>query len=238
MKNSVVKNLTGFYFACSILLLALFSYSKTYASSYEAHRSIANAVKSFLLKTNEQQNISIGHIDKRLRLKKCSSALSTRFPDYAKNIGRTNVEVSCMNPKPWSIRVSVYIKKFENVLTLKHALPRGSLIQPAYIRFSRQDVSKLHGGYFTNIRQINNMVLRRSIRADKILSPSALKPQQLVTRGEEVLIVAETTNLSIRVKGKALMNGTLGQRIKVRNNNSRRVFQATVISSGLVKVNM
>ncbi len=238
MKNKILKILLGLYLGNTLLVLSSSGLAKNNISTYQPHRSIASAVKNFLLQTNPQQNFNIGNIDRRLRLTKCNTTLNTRFPDYAKDFGRTSVEVSCLNPKPWSIRVSVYIKKFKNVLTLKHAVPAGTLIQPSDIRFSRQDISKIHGGYFTNIQQISNMVARRPMRAGKILSSSALKPQQLVTRGEEVLIVAETANLSIRVKGKALMNGTLGQRIKVRNNNSRRVFQATVISSGLVKVNM
>lgn len=233
--NNRATNYFAFVAFCSVLMLVT---TASHGKAYQTSASISDAVKEFLSKDNSTQNFTIGRIDKRLRLTRCHQSLQTNFPHYAQHIGRTSVEVSCGDQKPWKILVSVYIKKYLNVLSLKNSLPSGSVIQASDIKLSRQEVSRIANGYFTSSSQVSNMVLRRHVKAGKILSPSMLKPRQLITRGDEILILAKSGNLSIRVKGKALMNGTLGQRIKVKNTHSRRVFQATVISNGLVKVNM
>ena len=234
MKTSAEKSLI---FIAGFCITSLFT-SVVQGKIYQKPTSITNAVTKFLEKSHKRENFNIGRIDKRLRLARCQHIPHTRFPQYAQTIGRTSIEVSCNHPKPWKILVTVNIKKYLNVITIKNGLPSGSIIQAGDIKMTRKDVSQIRGGYFTNLSQVSNMVLRRTMRSGQILSASQLKPRQLVTRGDEVLILAETGNLTIRVKGKALMNGTLGQRIKVKNSNSSRIFQATVISNGLVKVNM
>lgn len=212
--------------------------STAHASNYQSTYSMRVAVEKFLKDELTTDDFTIGNIDKRLKLKNCSNNIEVRFPQYADQLGRTTVQLSCNQPKVWKILVSVNIRDFKDVLAIKHSLPRGSAIQKSDLKTIRKDVSKIQAGYFTDINQVTNMIAQRAIKAGRILSPAILKPRRLVNQGDDVLILAETGNLSIRVKGKALMNGSYGQRIRVKNVNSRRIFQATVISNGLVKVNM
>lgn len=232
------KYLSHFIKIIAVSSLLSTTASTANAATYQTPLSIKQTVSSFLTHEANIQNFSIGKIDKRLRLKSCNNKLSAYFPQYAEQIGRTTVEVKCNSAKPWKILVTVYIKKYLNIISAKHSLPAGSLVQASDLKTSRHEISLIRGGYFTDVAQVTNMVVRRSIKSGKILSPGMLKPKRLVNRGDEVMILAETGNLSIRVKGKALMDGFFGQRIKVKNVNSRRIFQATVISNGLVKVNM
>jgi len=234
MKINYVQFFTAFILSALLFIIAM----PVHAYQYQSPLSIKKAVSQFLELQTDSNHFTVSNIDKRLRLKLCSKTLKTRFPQYSEQLGRTSVEVSCDGVKPWKFLVSVYIKKITNILTAKHALPAGSILTENDISIKRVDISRIRNGHFKNINEIKNMVVRRAIRAGKVISPGMLKPKQLVNRGDEVLILAQTNNLQIKVKGKALMNGFLGQRIKVKNMNSRRIFQATVISNGLVKVNM
>lgn len=222
----------------TISSLLLLSATALQAATYQSPTSIKQAVNHFLSVKAKVKDFKVGNIDKRLRLKACTNNLKANFPQYAEQIGRTTVQVKCTGSKEWKILVTVYIKKYLNILTAKHSLPAGSLIQASDLKMSHQDVSQISGGYFTSVEQTTNMIVRRAIKPGRILTPAMLKPKRLVHRGDDVLIMAETGNLSIRVKGKALMNGFLGQRIRVKNINSHRIFQATVVSNGLVRVNM
>jgi len=208
------------------------------AKQVQSIDSIKNSVSRFLKAKLNNDDFSINTIDKRLRLKKCSKTIISKFPTYSKQLGRTTVEVSCSDKKSWKILVGVNIKKYLNTLSAKNSLPVGNLVKRDDIIVKRTEVSRLRNGYFTHPSQILNMVVRRPIHAGQAFSSSLLKPKQLVTRGDDVLILAKTKNLRIKVKGTALMNGFLGQKIKVRNTKSKRVFQAVVISNGLVEVNM
>ncbi len=234
MKNDFLNYFTALSLGSLFMLFA----GAAQGSAYQTPTSITQAITVFLKSNLQTNDFTVGYIDKRLRLKTCTKKLDTRFPQYAEELGRTSVEVSCAGRKPWKIIVSVYIQKYLNVITAKHSMPSGSVIQPSDIKFTRLDVSRIRGGYFTDLSQMTNMVVRRSLKSGKVISPTMLKPKRLIQRGDEILILAGTENLTIRVKGKALMNGFLGQRIKVKNLHSKRIFQATVISNGLVKVNM
>lgn len=232
------KFFTHYLFAITACSLFSAVVTTAHASVYQSPASIKQAVSNFLTFESNILDFKVGNIDSRLRLKSCTKALSVNFPQYAEQLGRTTVKVNCTSKKSWQILVSVYIKKYMDVLTAKHSLPSQTAIQPSDLTVKRQDVSLIRGGYFTSTEQMKNMIVRRPIKVGRIVSPSMLKPKRLVSQGDEILILAETGNLNIRVKGKALMDGFLGQRIKVKNMNSRRIFQATVISNGLVKVNM
>ncbi len=234
MKNDFLNYFTALSFGSVLLLFS----GAVQGSAYQTPASITQAVTVFLKNNLQTNDFSVGYLDKRLRLAACTKGLDTNFPQYAEELGRTTVKVSCAGRKPWKIFVSVYIQKYLNVVTAKHSLPSGSIVQSSDIKLTRKDVSRIRGGYFTGLSQMNNMVVRRALKSGKVISPTMLAPRRLVQRGDEILILAGTEHLTIRVKGKALMNGFLGQRIKVKNIHSQRVFQATVISNGLVKVNM
>ncbi len=234
MKNDFLNYFTALSLGSLLLLFA----SAVQGKAYQTPVSITQAVTTFLKGHLQTTDFTVGYIDKRLRLATCTQSLDTHFPQYAEELGRTTVAVSCAGRKSWKILISVYIQKYLNVIAAKHSLPAGSMIQPSDIKLTRKDVSRIRGGYFTDLSQMDNMVVRRALKSGKVISPTMLTPKRLVQRGDEILILAKTKHLTIRVKGKALMNGFLGQRIKVKNIHSKRIFQATVISNGLVRVNM
>ena len=60
----------------------------------------------------------------------------------------------------------------------------------------------------------------------------------LVHRGDEVVILASIGGLQVRVKGKALKDAALGERLPVRNTNSKRIVEGTAIEAGVVSVQM
>ena len=60
--------------------------------------------------------------------------------------------------------------------------------------------------------------------------------RQLVRRGARVEILARHGSLQVRMAGKALQNGSRGQRIRVRNLSSGREISGEVIASGVIQV--
>jgi flagella basal body P-ring formation protein FlgA len=63
-----------------------------------------------------------------------------------------------------------------------------------------------------------------------------LKQAKRVKRGNQVEIIAISQGLQVRMMGKALADGGLGDRIKVKNLNSGRVITGTVAGTGLIHV--
>ena len=228
----------GQVFAALMMFIFL---NAAHAVEYESLDDIHYAVQSWLKSHYagmENIEFRVGHIDSRLHMIKCTSPLDVSRPDDAKTNGHTTIKVRCNNRKAWQVYVPVRIFEYVDVLVARHALPRGSYLQQSDVVKVKKDISRLHNGYFTKSNEINNMVTKRSLRKGRILTPGVISPPKLVKRGENITILATSGNLTIRVKGRALMDGKMGDRIRVKNERSKRDVQATVVSSGTVQVSM
>jgi flagellar basal body P-ring formation protein FlgA len=64
---------------------------------------------------------------------------------------------------------------------------------------------------------------------------SFIEPR-LIKRGDKIIISTMQPAFSIRMNGIAMMDGTKGQLIRVKNENSGRIISATVIEPGLVSI--
>jgi flagella basal body P-ring formation protein FlgA len=65
-----------------------------------------------------------------------------------------------------------------------------------------------------------------------LTAPSAVK------KGERVTITAALSSINIKMSGKALSNGSIGEMIKVKNISSNKTIEAQVIRPGIVQVRM
>lgn len=177
-----------------------------------------------------------GHLDPRLQLPRCSAPLAPYIQKGAKRAGRSIVGVRCPGSKPWNIYLPVYIATMEDVLVTSNPLPRGHLIGPADIEIATRDVSGLTQGYMTNSADIVGRQLTRSVTRGVVLTPAQLKANVLITRGQSVTLLVNNGALNISMAGKALMDGTANQRIRVENTGSGRIVEGLVRSEELVQV--
>lgn len=211
--------------------------------SLQSPETLRSLAMTFLEQQTAQQpeqeaEISIGRLDRRLRLTECTVTPTAFLAPGAKLQGKLSVGLRCTGQKPWTVYIPAQIKNYVNVITAAHALPRGRQLSDSDLITSRQDVSQLRGGYFTKIRNVNGQILKRSMSAGQAFSVTNVKPPLLIRRGDEVVILASTGGLQVRVKGKALKDAALGERVPVRNKQSKRIIQGTAIKPGTVSVQM
>ncbi|WP_068760288.1 flagellar basal body P-ring formation chaperone FlgA, partial [Oleiphilus sp. HI0128] len=88
------------------------------------------------------------------------------------------------------------------------------------------------------LSDVEGMVARRSIRPGSTIQPGHLTPPKLVKRGDNVVIVASNSAISVRMNGTAMTDGALGQQIPVQNLQSKRVVKARVSEPGLVIITL
>ncbi|WP_428623452.1 flagellar basal body P-ring formation chaperone FlgA [Sedimenticola sp.] len=205
----------------------------------QSHESIQAAAEQHVLDDLDQaeQEISVtaGRLDSRLRLSACSQPLDTFSPYGRKSASRITVGVRCNDTDGWSLFVPVTLSLVKGIVVADRELPRGTIITEADIKIEKRDVARLHRGYLEQPNQAIGKKLKRRIHADAILTPGQIVIQHAVKKGMQVVIVAQIGPLQVRMNGKALSNGAIGERIKVENNSSNRRIEATVISAGVVK---
>jgi flagella basal body P-ring formation protein FlgA len=227
-----------FFLTCGVVAAA----DETAAGGTESHARIAQAAKVFLRKQLEGHSgrieISMGAIDSRMRLIHCDRPLQTFLPPGGRLIGNASVGVRCDGPETWTLYVPARVSLIEDVLVARTYLPRGALLTTDQFEIAAREVSGAPQGYLTDGEAAVGMILKSPIQPGALISPAALKKPTLIRRGDQVDIVSRTGLLEVRMKGSALGDGAEGDRIRVRNSNSRRVVEGVVNEAGLVVVQM
>ena len=174
--------------------------------------------------------------DPRLKLAQCSEPLSAFLRPGTRIARTTIVGVRCEGVKPWKIYVPVDVAVFATVLVARRSLPHGHVLTDDDIVAEERNVARLNTGYLSDKREIVGRRLKSQLIAGSVLTPRSLKIDLAVRRGQSVTIIARNSGIDIKMGGKALMDGALGQRIRVENSNSGRIIEAIVRSPEHVEV--
>jgi flagella basal body P-ring formation protein FlgA len=232
--------------ACLSLLLGLLMALPSAADTLpvQGQQALQDAARAFLQEQLDETGatdaeVQVGQVDSRLRLAACPSPqLEAFLPAGSRLGGKLTVGVRCSGPKPWTLYLPAEIKLFAEVVVASQPLPRGIEITAQHVSRSRKDVSDLHAGYFTALEQVIGKIATKPIKPGDVLTPQRLKAPLLVRRGEDVTIIAAVGGLEVRSKGTALADAAQGETVNVRNLQSKRVVQGTVISAATVGINM
>jgi flagella basal body P-ring formation protein FlgA len=171
----------------------------------------------------------------RLNLPLCSQPIQAFTPNPLKT-GRMSVNVRCNAGKKWAIFVPVMITPFEQIVISTQPLQMGEKLTERHITLARKDVSQLHGNYLTQVAQVLNKQAVRMLPVGTVVMLKDLVEPKLVKRGERVMITSERSGIAIKMNGIAQSDGSRGQMIRVKNQNSERIINATVTDSGQVSV--
>lgn len=226
-----------------LLTLLVYSYGSLAepVENHQPHSSIITAVIQFLEQTTENHQhpntqIQVGHLDKRLKLHLCSRPLETYLAPGAKTVGKTTVGVRCGGDKAWALYVPATINIFSTVYKTVHGLPRGHVIREQDIEPVEYNLAQLNYGYFDDKSKLIGMQTKRRLSQGRVITPNQVKPPLLVKRGEQVALVSKSRLFTVRMNGKAMMDGALGDRIRVKNSSSSRIIEGKVTQAGVVMI--
>ena len=222
------------------ILFLVFVRSTVAQQQWQKHSDLENAAAKFLhqhFADRYEIKLKFGNLDKRLRLEKCQQALRAFLPSNREPVGSVSLGIRCPEPN-WKIHIPVKVEAYTQVLVANRPIVRNSMIERTDLQFARQDIGRYHVGVFTNPDDLVGMVAKRSIRHDAVITTRMVKAKRLIKRGDSITIIAVSNGLKIRTTGEALMDGRLGQVIKVKNNRSGRKVSAEVIAQSTVRVNL
>lgn len=225
-----------------LFLLCLFI-TNTQAAGYQSHDSIHAAVQKFITEHTEsvykqRAVIGNGQLDSRLKLNQCASPLEVYFPAGSRDIGRITVGVKCTDSKPWSLHVPITVTVHKDVIVAAKSLSRGDLLTRSDFKRVKYDMSKLPAGYIEDPAYGLGMELKRRLSIGVPLTASMLRKPKIIERGQQVSIVARAGSMEVRMSGKALANGAVGERIRVLNVKSKKKLEGTIMPSGEIRVDI
>lgn len=210
------------------------------AGNYHDLSKISRQVENFLfsfpeLKRDSDTIVKVNSIDRRLKLAQCDK-LNFNLASGSNLTGKTSIRVICSSPKSWSFYLTAHISRFQAVYIANNSLSRGHILQASDVYKSRKDLSKLPFGYITDANDVIGKQMKRHVQAGRILTPSQLRKPVVVKRGEIISIQKQASGFSINMKGIAMANGAIGDRIRVKNNSSKRIVEGTVYKAGIVTI--
>jgi len=225
-----------------VLLLCMYI-TNTQAAGYQSHDSILSAARQFMMEQteavyNQHADIKNGQLDSRLKLNQCSSPLEVYLPEGSRDLGRLTVGVKCTDSKPWSLHVPVTVTVYKDVIVTAKSLSRGELLMESDFKRVKYDMSKLPTGYIEDPANGVGMELKRRLSTGVPLTTTMLRKPIIIKRGQQVSILASAGGLEVRMSGKALAHGAVGDRIRVLNVKSKKKLEGIVTPSGDIKVDI
>lgn len=238
-RNSIYRHFAQFSLAA---LLAMGSAMALAATPSQSHESILEAARQHVLDQSDRYpsppEVQTDRLDSRLRLAACDIPLETFSPPNNRQTARVTVGVRCTGTKNWTLYVPVTVIIMADVVTAAKELRRGRILTAQDLVIEQRDIARLHRGYLANLKEAIGKQVKYNIRRGQVITPAKVASPKAVKRNSRVTIVAQNPAIQVRMKGTALESGAVGDRIRVRNNSSKRELEAEVLAQGIVQVTL
>jgi flagella basal body P-ring formation protein FlgA len=135
-----------------------------------------------------------------------------------------------------SFWVKADVRVRARVVQVTKPVPYQGTLQAGDLREVVCDIEDPRSEYFRTCEEAIGMSAKRALGPGDLLNRNWLNEHNLVRSGETVRLLAQSGGISVTTLARALQNGKLGDRIKVRNLDSDRAVTAVVTGQGEVRV--
>jgi flagella basal body P-ring formation protein FlgA len=222
------------HFLSKIIIPYLFIASTTFASS-QSIDVLTLLVKQTLAKEaaqfpTQKITISVFEPDERLKLKKCPlNAIRIDNPYHTSLFETTTMKATCdSETTKWKIYLSVTIDIKQTVYVINKTVAKGTLITQDDIEKKELEVKANRQIYYTTPDKIIGLIAKQPLIQGTILSEQLLEKPVLIHQGDLVTIKAGNNQFFVTMEGTAMMNGHIGEVIRVKNNRSKRMIEGKV----------
>jgi flagella basal body P-ring formation protein FlgA len=98
------------------------------------------------------------------------------------------------------------------------------------------EITSLTSRPLTSENSLADLWAKRDIRKDQILSSGSVEKIPTVLSGQGVSILYKSAILEISAKGVAMESGYVGEKIRIKNDQSKKVLTGTILDSETVEI--
>lgn len=135
-----------------------------------------------------------------------------------------------------TVKVKLYVDSFNEVLIASRAVARGEILREGDFERARLNIRSVPARAAVDEADVLGLEAKRAISAGRIIQSEDLKLPNLIQAGKQITLKYEKGRLVATVLVIALESGAAGDYIRVRNEDSKKVLTAKVVSEGLVEV--
>ncbi|MGB0419125.1 MAG: flagellar basal body P-ring formation chaperone FlgA [Opitutales bacterium] len=132
-------------------------------------------------------------------------------------------------------RLTVNVALYRELWQVDQQLKQGDLLDSAHLVPTVRDIYSLNIVAIPRNELLEGFELVRAVNAGSLLKWSDVRKQPAVRRNSLVDVFAQTGGITIRMRGRCMENGVIGEYVTVRNLETNREFNAHVLGTGLVK---
>ncbi len=133
------------------------------------------------------------------------------------------------------ININVQTLIYKDVLVANEQIPFNGEINNKNTILAKKEISRFLGNTYSS--NISNFIAKRNFPKGSIILSNGVKEKSVIAKNSMVDIVfLSSKGLKIRLQGKALKEGAMGESIPVRSNTYNKTYNAIVHSSSEVIV--
>ena len=157
---------------------------------------------------------------------------------YKKEGGYRNYQVNFRIDEEPARKVTVraYLKVYKEIFVAKDTIQRDKIIEEADLVRVRRNVDRTTADYVTEPQDLVGKIATRTINPKEVIQERTVTTPPLVNNGDRLTILYETPLLRLTAPGISMSKGRMGEKIPVRNADSKLVVYATVQDENTVQV--
>jgi flagella basal body P-ring formation protein FlgA len=134
------------------------------------------------------------------------------------------------------IFVRTKVGVFKKVIVAKNKIRRGQLIKKEDIAAEERDIAMLPDKYFFNLEKVANNEAKTSISQNGTIFKWMVRKVPLIHRGEKATIIVKGENLILKTMGRVLADGYLGEKVKIKREETKMVLEGELVSADEIEV--
>lgn len=147
-----------------------------------------------------------------------------------------SVEASLAGKSVRNFWVKADVRVRARVVQAVRRIPFRSVLAAGDLREAECEIADPRAGYIRSLDAVIGSIAKRALIEGEVLTQRSVEPASLVRSGETVRLTASVNGTQVSTLVRALQNGKLGDRIKVRNIDSDRALFAFVTGRGEVRI--
>ncbi len=128
------------------------------------------------------------------------------------------------------------VRKIVSVPVLRQSLRNGDLIRASDIEWIDMYEKDIQHDFLLSEEDLTGLTPRRMVTSGKPVREMELEAPQIVSRGENVMLVYQHGTLRLTAEGRALRSGAKGEFVRVVNNTSSRTVEGVVTAPRTVLI--
>ncbi|EHR42336.1 flagellar basal body P-ring formation chaperone FlgA [Alishewanella jeotgali] len=176
--------------------------------------------------------IQLSALDSRIGSKDCAHQPTFNLPNNY-NPRQTTVQISCSAPLSWQLFIPVRLTEWLEVVVSRQNITPGTMLTADMLELQRRERRLVRGLIVQDPTQIIGSKNKRSLSVGQVIS---LQELCLVCRGDVVTIQINQQGLAVSTTGIAQHDGSLGDTVQVRNQQSGRSISTEVVGVNQVRV--